>query len=290
MKKLKLIGIMLLFTFLLTGCDLFKMDNMDNITIVTTNYPLEYLTTKLYGEHSLVRSMYPDGVNINKYEINKQMINNLSEEDLFIYYSFGQDKDIAVKLLNKNKNLLIIDGSLGMKPDYLEELWLNPSNMLMTAQNIKTGLNQYINNAVLKKQIETNYETILLELSELDAEMKLTGENATSKTIVTANKELNFLEKYGFNVISLDDDNTAIEKTIKEVNEMANNGQIKFIFKLQYDENSEVVNNLIGNNTNLELKELKCVSNISTEDRDAGFDYIQIMQDNLDLIKLETYK
>ena len=290
MKKFKLFGIMLLFTFLLTGCDLFKMDNMDNITIVTTNYPLEYLTTKLYGEHSLVRSMYPDDVDINKYEINKQMINTLSEEDLFIYYSFGQDKDIAVKLLNKNKSLLIIDGSLGMKPDYLEELWLNPSNMLMTAQNIKTGLNQYINNAYLKKQIETNYETILLELSELDAEMKLTGENATSKTIVTANKELNFLEKYGFNVISLDDDNTAIEKTIKEVNEMANSGQIKYVFKLQYDENSEVVNNLIGNNANIELKELKCVSNISNEDRDAGFDYIQIMQDNLDLIKLETYK
>ena len=290
MKKLKIFGILLLFSFILTGCDLLKMDNMENITIVTTNYPLEYLTTKLYGEHSLVRSMYPDGVDINKYEINNQMINTLSEEDLFIYYSFGQDKDIAVKLLNKNKKLLIIDGSLGMKPDYLEELWLNPSNMLMTAQNIKTGLNQYINNAYLKKQIEINYETILLELSELDAEMKLTGENATSKTIVSANKELNFLEKYGFEVISLDDDNTAIDKTIKEVNEMANRGQLKYIFKLQYDENSEVVNNLIGNNTNLELKELKCVSNISNEDRDAGFDYIQLMQDNLDLIKLETYK
>ena len=290
MKKFKIFGILLLFSFLLTGCDLFKMDNMDNITIVTTNYPLEYLTTKLYGEHSLVRSMYPDGVDINKYEINNQMINTLSEEDLFIYYSFGQDKDIAVKLLNKNKQLLIIDGSLGMKPDYLEELWLNPSNMLMTAQNIKTGLNQYINNAYLKKQIETNYETILLELSELDAEMKLTGENATSKTIVTANKELNFLEKYGFEIISLDDDNTAIDKTIKEVNEMANRGQIKYVYKLQYDENSEVVNNLIGNNSNIELKELKCVSNISNEDRDAGFDYIQLMRDNLDLIKLETYK
>ncbi len=290
MKKFKIFGILLLFSFLLTGCDLFKMDNMDNITIVTTNYPLEYLTTKLYGEHSLVRSMYPDGVDINKYEINNQMINTLSEEDLFIYYSFGQDKDIAVKLLNKNKQLLIIDGSLGMKPDYLEELWLNPSNMLMTAQNIKTGLNQYINNAYLKKQIETNYETILLELSELDAEMKLTGENATSKTIVTANKELNFLEKYGFEIISLEDDNTAIDKTIKEVNEMANRGQIKYIYKLQYDENSEVVNNLIGNNSNIELKELKCVSNISNEDRDAGFDYIQLMRDNLDLIKLETYK
>ena len=65
MKKLKIFVMMLLCAFILTGCDLFKMDNMDNITIVTTNYPLEYLTSKFYGEHSLVRSMYPDGVNIN---------------------------------------------------------------------------------------------------------------------------------------------------------------------------------------------------------------------------------
>ena len=64
MKKLKTLAILLVFTLLLTGCNLFKMDNMDDITIVTTNYPLEYLTTKLYGEHALVRSMYHDGVNI----------------------------------------------------------------------------------------------------------------------------------------------------------------------------------------------------------------------------------
>ncbi len=290
MKKLKTLAILLVFTLLLTGCNLFKMDNMDDITIVTTNYPLEYLTTKLYGEHALVRSMYPDGVNIKNYKINNGMINNLSEEELFIYYSYGDDKDMAVKLLNKNKQLLIIDGSLGMKPDYLEELWLNPSNMLMSAQNIKTGLIQYINNAYLKKEIEKNYDSLLLELSELDAEMKLTGENATSKTIVTSNKVLKFLDKYGFEVISLDDDNTAIEKTIKEVNEMANNGAIRYIYKLQYDENSATVNDLINNNSNLSIKELKVISNISNEDRDAGFDYIQIMQDNLDQLKLETYK
>ena len=290
MKKLKTLAILLVFTLLLTGCNLFKMDNMDDITIVTTNYPLEYLTTKLYGEHALVRSMYPDGVNIKTYKINNGMINNLSEEELFIYYSYGDDKDMAVKLLNKNKQLLIIDGSLGMKPDYLEELWLNPSNMLMSAKNIKTGLIQYINNAYLKKEIEKNYDSLLLELSELDAEMKLTGENATSKTIVTSNKVLKFLDKYGFEVISLDDDNTAIEKTIKEVNEMANNGAIRYIYKLQYDENSATVNDLINNNSNLSIKELKVISNISNEDRDAGFDYIQIMQDNLDQLKLETYK
>ena len=290
MKKFKLLSILLLLSIMLTGCNLFKMDTMEDISIVTTNYPLEYITSKLYGEHSLVKSMYPDDVNISKYNVDDGLLTKISEEDLFIYYSFGDDKDNAVKLLNKNKSLLIIDGSLGMNPDYLEELWLNPSNLLMAAQNIKTGLYQYINNAYLKKEIENNYNNLKLSLSELDAEMRLTGENATSKTIVVSNKSLKFLSKYGFNVISLDTDNTAIEKTIKEVNDLANNGQIKFIYKLQYDENSEIVNSILNNHKNISVKELKKIDNISTDDRNSGKDYISIMQENLDLIKEETYK
>ena len=288
MKKFKLLSLLLLLLF--SGCSLFKIDTMEDISIVTTNYPLEYITTKLYGDHSLVKSMYPDDVNIRTYKVDDGLLTNISEEDLFIYYSYGDDKDTAVKLLNKNKSLLIIDGSLGMNPDYLEELWLNPSNLLMAAQNIKTGLNQYINNAYLKKEIENNYNSLKLDLSELDAEMRLTGENATSKTIVVSNKALKFLSKYGFNVISLDTDNTALEKTIKEVNSLANSGQIKFIYKLQYDENSEIVNSLLNNNKNLSVKELYRLDNVSSDNRNSGQDYISIMQENLNLIKEETYK
>ena len=107
-----------------------------------------------------------------------------------------------------------------MKPDYIDELWLNPSNMLMIALNIKNGLDEYINNNYLIKEIDKNYENLKLKLSMLDADLKLTAENGTTKTIVTATKSLNFLKKYGYNIISLDDDNPAIEKTMQEVNKI----------------------------------------------------------------------
>lgn len=290
MKRIKLLLIPILALLLFTGCDVFKVDTMEDIDIITTSYPLEYIVKRLYGDHSLVKSIYPDGVDTYNYQLNEKSLKNFSNEDLFVYVSFGRDKDIAVNLLNRNNSLLIIDGSLGMKPDYIDELWLNPAKMLMVSLNIKNGLTEYINNTYLIKGIENNFEELKIELSMLDAELKLTAENATSKTIVTATKSLNFLKKYGFNVISLDDDNTAIEKTVEEINNLAKVSSIKYIYTLDNVENNETVALLLENNKNLTEIKLKRLDSITDEERANGEDYFSLMRYNIDQIKKETYK
>lgn len=290
MKKFKLFLLSIISILLFSGCELFKLDTMEGINIITTSYPLEFIIKQLYGEHCLVKSIYPDGVNISTYEVNNKMLENYSKEDLFVYVSASNDKDIAVKLLDKNKKLLIIDGSLGMSPDYIEELWLNPSNLLMVAQNIKNGLIEYVDNTYLIKEIEDKYEELKLKLSELDAEIKLTAENATSNTIVVANKSLNYLKKYGFKVISLDDDNTALDKTIIEVTSMINSNSIKYIYSLENTEDNETVKLLLENNSSLTEIKLKKLDNITSDERNNNDDYFKLMQYNLEQIKKETYK
>ena len=56
-------------------------------------------------------------------------------------------------------------------------IWLDPSNILMVAQNIKNGLKEYVSNTKLSEEIDTNYENLKIKLSELDAEVKLISEN-----------------------------------------------------------------------------------------------------------------
>ena len=290
MKKFKLFLLSIISMLLFSGCELFKLDTMEGINIITTSYHLEFIIKQLYGEHCLVKSIYPDGVNISTYEVNNKMLENYSKEDLFVYVSASNDKDIAVKLLDKNKKLLIIDGSLGMSPDYIEELWLNPSNLLMVAQNIKNGLIEYVDNTYLIKEIEDKYEELKLKLSELDAEIKLTAENASSNTIVVANKSLNYLKKYGFKVISLDDDNTALDKTVIEVTSMINSNSIKYIYSLENTEDNETVKLLLENNSSLTEIKLKKLDNITSDERNNNDDYFKLMQYNLEQIKKETYK
>ena len=290
MKKTKLFILSIISLLLFSGCNLFKFDNMEDIDIITSSYPLEYILTSLYGNHAEIGSIFPDGVDTYTYKLNDKALENYSHKDLFVYVSYGRDKDIAVNLLNRNKSLLIIDGSLGMKPDYIDELWLNPSNMLMVALNIKNGLTEYIDNNYLIKDIEKNYEELKLNLSMLDAEIKITAENATYKTIVTANKSLNFLKKYGFNVISLDDDNTSIDKTLEELSLLIKNNTVKYIYTLENTELNETVKNLLdsGAVTELKLKRLDSIND--TERRSHETTYFTLMKYNIEQLKKEAYK
>ena len=289
MKKLIKLSILGLFVLVLSsGC--FKRDNLEGIEIVTTAYPYEYVTNLLYGEHSLVNSIYPDGTDISTYTLNDKQIKDYSNKELFIYNGLSDDKDIALELLDYNHDMMIIDATSGMETTYgEEELWLNPSNLLMITQNIKTGLNEYITNSYLKKEIDKAYEEIKITLSELDAEIKLTAENATRKTIVVNNDSLKFLEKYGFTVISLDDTTTPVtEKTISDVKAMIQNQTVRHIILLDKTENSDSLNQLIAD-TGIATLTFKRLDNISDTERDNKEDYISLMNDNIGLLKSELY-
>lgn len=289
MKKIKYFGVLFIFIILFTaGC--FKRDNLEGIEIVTTVYPLEFATDYLYGEHSIVNSIYPDGIDTSSYNLSKKQINDYSKKELFIYNRITDDKDIAITFLDKNSNILIIDATYGMEITYgEEELWLNPSNLLMMTQNIRNGLKEYMTNSYLEKEIDKNYEQLKVLLSELDAEIKLTASNATRKTIVVNSDSLKFLEKYGFEVISLDSTTTPVsDKVIDLVTNKINNGEVKHLFLLEYFKNSDVVNKIIEN-TKVETYTFRRVDNITDLERDEDLDYFSIMNNNIELLKSELY-
>ena len=102
-----------------------------------------------------------------------------SKKDLFIYMGLTKDSDQAVTFLNQNQKIKIIDATYGMEfKNEIDELWLNPSNLLMIAQNIKNGLGEYITSTYLLKKIDNRYLELKVNLSSLDAEYKTSIENA----------------------------------------------------------------------------------------------------------------
>ncbi len=286
MKKLKII-LCLCLLIIVTGC---TKDNMEDIEIITTSYPIEYITSRLYGEHALINSIYPDGTDIRNYKITKKQLNDFSKKGLFIYNGLGEEREITIELLDRNKELKIIDSTSVLEPTYgMEELWLNPSHLLMIAQNIRKGLNEYISSNVLKKEIDDNYEQLKVELSELDAELKVASENATNKTIVVANSVLKYLEKYGFEVISLDESDEVLEKTISTVRSMISDGSIDYIFVLEYDQISDTVQKILDD-TDAEKLTFRRLDNITDQERDNKDDYLTIMKQNIELLRQETYQ
>ena len=278
---------------MVTGCNV-KKDNMEGITIYTTIYPIRYLIDSLYGDNSTIYSIYPAGVDTNEFELSDKKLEEYANTDLFVFNSLDRDRDFAVKMISKNKNLKVIDVSLGMTYDYdIAELWFNPYNYLMMAQNTKSGLLEYGTNPYLISNddntgIEDKYEILKYNLSRLDADMKENILGATYNTIVVDNDMFKVLSKYGLNVISLEENDNLTDTTINEVRKLINNGSIKYIYSSK-EETNDTAKGLIDN-YNLELVTLNTMETIDGGVTNSNEDYITIMNSNLDLLKKELYK
>lgn len=288
-RKLLILG--LCIVFMLTGCG--KNNNLEVMTVYSSVYPIEYVLDNLYGSNLAIYSIYPDGVNYKTYEVTDKLLTDYSKGDLYVYNGSNQkERDYAVSMINKNKKIKIIDASLGM--NYLNdtaEVWLNPANYLMMASNIKKGLEEYVATDYIAKQIDSNYEKLKLKLSQIDADLKNVVNNATDEpTIVVSNDVFKYLEKYGFNIISLQEGENLTDKTISEVKKLISNGTIKYIFLKDNEEASETIESLKKSYPNLSTLNLNTLSVLSVEDRKDKKDYISIMEENINLIKLEVNK
>lgn len=275
--------------FLVTGC--FKSEELDNAKIYTTIYPIEYLINEIYGYNSEIFSIYPNGVNVNDYELSTKKINKYSKSDLFIYNGLTNEKKIAASFVNRNKNLKIIDVSEGLAIKSSEqELWLNPSNYLMLAQNIKKGLNQYIESNIIKEEVEKNYDKLKEEITKFETELKIMSQNSSNNVIIVSKNYFSFLNNYGFEVISLENteelNNDVINRAKKLLSEKLNS----YIFITEDEESNtpEQITEILKSGG--EKKVLNTFSILTSEQREQNENYITFMQENLELLKEELYK
>ena len=260
------------------------------MTLFLINYSTEFILKELYDEHANITSIYPDGVDIDNYKISSKQKHDYSKTDLFIYNGLiEKERDLAVDLLGLNPNLKIIDTAYVLETDYSpEELWLNPSSLLMMAQNVRLGLQEYISSTYLQKEVDEAYEKLKITLSELDADYRLTIESTNNNTIVVANSALKYLEKFGLNVYCIDSD--ATDKTISDVRNLIENEEISYIFTFKEEKLSDKANDIVKDFNNVKVEELHKLNNLSDDERSDKEDYIAIMNDNLDLLKQELYQ
>ena len=311
MKKIKILSMLLLIPILLTGC--FKDKNMEDITIYTTSYPIEYVTKRLYEDHSTIKSVYPTGIH-EGYKVSDKLLKDYSKGDLFIfnslneYYELDQDgnlvlnnnlptlvneKTYAYKMLIENKNLKIIDVASSIDFDNsVYELWLDPIKLLTVANNIKKGFNEYTSSTYLVKEIDENYQKLKEELLKLDADYREVANRASHNTIVVADDLYKYLTKYNINVISLVENDNLTQKTLISVDELIQNGDIKYIYTTKGKPLSNTINNILTEYADygIEVIELDNLNIISEEDSKNDNDYFTLMYNNLDKIKEELYK
>ncbi len=270
-----------------TGCD---NDAMDEIEIVVTNYANEFIVNKLYSNNAKITSIYPNGVDIYTYKISNKQKKEYAKKEIFVYNGLIEnERNLAIDLLDINPKLKIIDTAYVLETDYApEELWLNPSSLLMMTQNVKNGLLEYVSSTYLQKEIISSYENLKIELSTLDAEYRNTIAEANDKTIIINDSSLKYLEKFGLTVYCIDND--ATEKTLATVRELVNSKAISYIITFSGNEDNNNTKDLLEAYPNIKKIELNKLSNLSEQEKDEKKDYFSIMTDNLSLLGQELYQ
>lgn len=283
MKKISylFITLCLVIVFFTSSCS-FKTDDLEGAKIYTTVYPINYLTQYLYSDYGTISSIYPVVYDIETYSLTKKQIKEYAKGDLFIYDGLTEEKEIAKNLINKNSNLLIIDVSSGLTLENNPiELWLSPNNYLMLAKNIKNNLQEYLTSKYIIDDIENNYNEFEEKISLMDASLYSIGKDAEERDkniIVVSNSAFKYLEKYGFEVIALDDENNLKENKLNAIKTNFDNGKYKHILLADIDKENEIVKDLVDN---YEAKTI-LVDTLTTS---LTSDYFEIMTSYIENIK-----
>lgn len=285
MKKIKFI-LLLTIIFSLTGC--FNDDSMESIEISTSVYPIEFVVNELYGEHAKIYSIYPNDEEIVDFEVTDTLLDQYSNSDLFIFNGLSDESNYVKTMLKNNKDLKIIDVSSNMQVNYsMEEIWLDPNNLLTIANNIKKGFEEYISSSYLVKNVDELYEELKINLTALDGKYYKTVKNSSNKTIIVNDNAFMYLKKYGLEVISLDPE-TVTQKEIVKALELLRNGTCNYVF-INHGQTKDSIVDDIKNGAEFNTAELFTMTNLSNVDTLKN-DYIALMNQNLEALKLELYK
>lgn len=285
---MKKIIVIICLCFFMTGC-LDEVKFIDSITY-TTLYPIKFATEFLYNEYTEVNSIYPNETVIKNYTLTDKQKKNYSKCETFVYSGIAKEGTIAKDFLNLNNNLQLIDATKGMNINYnAAELWLDPSNYLMLARNIKESLIDYNDNVYVSNEIEKKYEELKEKISELDVMLYNLGKNGDYNTLLVSNNLFTYLNKYNINTISLDETADNLDRSYTTAKNMITLKEIKYIYVLRGEELGENINKLIAE-TEIEKIEITALDNLSNEEANNGEDYISIMKKIIDEYKKELYK
>lgn len=283
MKKIKYI-LLIISIFLLCGCSS-SNSKLDNATIYTTIYPIEYVINYLYGTNSTIESIYPDGVNIEDYKLTDKQLDNYAKGDLFVYIGFGNEKEIANSLTKKNKKLLFINSTYRINYNNdVKELWLAPNKFLGLAKNIKNSLNVYLDNAVKEEEVNKLYDELYENVSWVDAELRNVAKEAeenSNNTLVVSSNTFKYLENYGFNIISLEEiESSGSENALNDIKSKFKNSKYTNIIKLNSEDNTELMEEL-------KTKYKASINEINdiVTNSDSSSDYVSIQYENIAVIR-----
>lgn len=308
MKKYLLTATVMIGALLFAACGNTnkEADKKEDLTIVTTFYPMYDFTKEIVGDEGNVKLLIPAGTEPHDFEPSAKERAEISDADVFVYNS--SDMEFFVDSLKDSvdsKQTLMIEAAKGIDRlesqeaeeheeseeghdhahEYDPHVWLDP---VLAIKEVRTIAGELGEKYPDKKEIFTkNADAYIKKLEALDQKYSEELKNATNRTFVTQHAAFAYLaNQYNLEQVAISGVSPDQEPTpsrLAELKEFVKKNNIKVIY---FEENaSSKVAETLSNETGVKLEVLNPLESLTNEQIKAGENYISVMEKNLEALK-----
>ncbi|MCA6745160.1 metal ABC transporter substrate-binding protein [Enterococcus lactis] len=308
MKKYLLTATVMIGALLFAACGNTnkEADKKEDLTIVTTFYPIYDFTKETVGDEGNVKLLIPAGTEPHDFEPSAKERAEISDADVFVYNS--SDMEFFVDSLKDSvdsKQTLMIEAAKGIDRlesqeadeheeseeghdhahEYDPHVWLDP---VLAIKEVRTIAGELGEKYPDKKEIFTkNADAYIKKLEALDQKYSEELKNATNRTFVTQHAAFAYLaNQYNLEQVAISGVSPDQEPTpsrLAELKEFVKKNNIKVIY---FEENaSSKVAETLSNETGVKLEVLNPLESLTNEQIKAGENYISVMEKNLEALK-----
>jgi len=288
-----------------------KDNSKEKVTVYTTVYPLTYFTERIGGDHVKVTSIYPAGSNEHTFEPTQKNMMDLADADLFFYIGLGLEGfvDKAKRTLSGEQVKMVATadaltddeiqaGMVEEEDEHDEEghedhhhgaidphVWISPV--------LSQKLSLSIKNALIEQDPEheatytENYEKLIAELNQLDADFKEMADQAENKTFFVSHAAFGYLAKpYGLEQVSIAGLNSQDEPSQKKLTEIVELAKEKNIKTILFEQNvSSKTANVIRKEIGADSLVMHNLGVLTDNDIKNNETYFTLMKRNLQTLK-----
>lgn len=314
MKKILTIFLLFFSVFFSLSC----INHGSPCDVYVTVYPLQYVAEKILTGTSLTVGIVP-GVTSHQDSVDwspKEII-AMTESSLLFYVGANYDQyiDLQIESIFTNKDVELV--KIQNETDYIEYImgivddhhtanpneenetlgydphfWISPKRMLAVAELIYDKLSAKYPSVQLI--LDSNYETLVETLENLDDEFSSVIDGQNLFVLFSTNLYGYLREDYGLYYLSISPGyhEETEQFTTQEKEEIVNEAflhQIRYVIYEKYT-SSPLSNAVFTELTRLGYEPIKVeydiLTSLTNDEKALGKDYITVMNENLELLKL----
>ncbi len=318
MKDILKIASLLLLLVGISACGKQEAEKEDGkLEIVTSFYPMYDFTKNVAKDKANVSMLIDGGVESHDYEPSAKDMAKIQNADVFVYNSNEMETWVEtvldnidtskVKVIEASKGIELLKGSESHDEEDHDEhadeeeheghdhghshafdphVWLDPLLVKKEVRTISDALTEI--DSKNKDYYEKNTTEYLSKLDKLNDDYVAAFEGAKSRKFVTQHTAFSYLaNQYGLEQVAisgLSPDQEPTPKELKGIQDLVKKENINVIYT--ESSASEKIAKTIADATGAELAVLNPMESVSKKDRENGADYLSIMAENLEALKL----